>query len=198
MENPHHGCARLGARMNFSDSWSCFQPPCKGRALPLSFLEWHAGSWNSMPGRLFTDRQGAVSSVLGVPVLKKETVGKKRIKTSRPQLPWKSFSAQQRRAPGYSGASVLERLRMGLAALEHGGVTPALLSEEEILSGSENKGLRARRVCGWRAGDSLYSRGDLWELGQTHKRAQILGKSQLFSPLPEILRKIQQACLSMC
>ena len=79
-----------------------------------------------------------------------------------------------------------------------GEIPTPLPSEEEILSGSPNKGLRARRVCGWRAGDSLDSRGDLWELGQTHKRAQILGKSQLFPLFPEIFRKIQQACLSMC
>lgn len=56
------------------------------------------------------------------------------------------------------------------------------------MSGNPNKGLKAKRVCGWRAGDSLDSRGDLWELGQTHKRAQILGKSQLF-PVSRDLQK---------
>lgn len=45
-------------------------------------------------------------------------------------------------------------------------------------------------MCGWRAGDSLDSRGDRWELRQTHERAQILGKSQLFV---EILGKLPQA-----
>lgn len=51
----------------------------------------------------------------------------------------------------------------------------------------------AGRVCGWGAGNSLDSRDDLWELGQTHKRTRILGKSQLLPLFLEILRKIQQA-----
>ena len=61
------------------------------------------------------------------------------------------------------------------------------------MSALRDKGLRARRVCGRRAGDSLDSRGDLWELRQTHERAQILGKSQRLPLFPEILRKILQA-----
>lgn len=51
----------------------------------------------------------------------------------------------------------------------------------------------AGRVCGWGAGNSLDTRDDLWELGQTHKRTRILGKSQLLPLFLEILRKIQQA-----
>lgn len=65
-------------------------------------------------------------------------------------------------------------------------------SEEEHLSASQDKGLRAWRVGGRGAGNSLDSRGDPWELRQTHERAQILGKSQLLPLFPEILRKIQQ------
>lgn len=51
----------------------------------------------------------------------------------------------------------------------------------------------AWRVSGCGAGNSLDSRDDLRELGQTQKRAWILGKSQLLPLFLEILRKIQQA-----
>lgn len=51
----------------------------------------------------------------------------------------------------------------------------------------------AGTVCEWEAGNSLDSRDHLWVLGQTHERAQILGKSQLLPPFLEIQRKIQQA-----
>lgn len=107
-------------------------------------------------------------------------MGKKRIRTSRPQLPWKTFSARVRRPQAILGPPVLEGLRVGWPPWSRGEI--ALVgSEEEILSGSQNKGLRAGTVCGWRPGDSLDSRDDVRELGQTHKRAQILGKPAVLS-----------------
>lgn len=113
------------------------------------------------------------------------SVGKKRIRTARPQLPWKTFSTQMRRPHALGGplADTGQQLWSGRDAGQ---------LEEELLSASQDEGLRAGRVCGWGAGNSLDSRGDLWELRQTHERAQILGKSQLLPLFPEILRKIQQ------
>lgn len=67
---------------------------------------------------------------------------------------------------GHSGASALGGPRLGQQPWS-GGV--AGWSEEETLSALREEGLRARRVCGWRAGDSLESRGDLWGSGRHMK-----------------------------
>lgn len=59
----------------------------------------------------------------------------------------------------------------------------------------------SREVCGWRAGDSLDSRGDRWELRQTHERAQVLGESQLSVEILGELLRAGCPCgklLSMC
>lgn len=88
---------------------------------------------------------------------------------------------------GYSEASVLGGLGLGQQPWSGGAVGQC---KEEISSAIGDKGLRAGRVCGWRVGNSLDSRGDRGELRQTHERAQILGKNQL---LTEILGKLLQA-----
>ena len=72
-------------------------PPAVNLERPLSLVApWVLGIL-CLGDSLFMERQGAASSEFMFWKRKLLSVGKKRIRTSRPQLPWKAFSAQVRR-----------------------------------------------------------------------------------------------------
>lgn len=159
-------CTRLGARINYSDCWSWLQPFFKGYALthaadlerPVALVSMALG----VPGilylgdSLFMERQGAAaSSEFMFSKRKLPSVGKKRIRTSRPQLFWKAYSSQVRWPCAILGPLFWESpwLQRGRCRPVGGGnlvYQPRQRSE-------------AGRVCGWKAGNSLDSRDDTWK-----------------------------------